>query len=386
MTPTHAVKNGVRYRYYVSRPLITKAQTESSTGLRIPARELEQVVTSRVRQWLLDPSSIYQATRLSDPSTQRQLIARAAEVAKIWPELPRPRQRALLAALIDRIDVEANQIDIHVRPTRLRGILDVAATPLPSATQDETEILSIPVRPRRFGREITMVIDGTDPFATMKPDARLVNLLIRARRLNAALLDNDGVAYAALAKREGVSPSYFTRLIRLSYLAPDIIQAILEGRQPRDLTPDKLLAHSRLPLVWNEQRTVLGFACASSASIKPPPHRHCDKLLGHSRFAAGLHDQGLCWACFKQLGPIAAWLSDEEPQLPRTHQRRCGTGIWPDRDISTDSGDLDEPARLCRPHRQLSRAYPRETRGSLPATAASLETRTVRWREMDSNV
>jgi hypothetical protein len=57
-----------------------------------------------------------------------------------------------------------------------------------------------------------------------------------------------------------VSPSYFTRLVRLSYLAPDITEAILDGRQPRDLTVDKLLAHSRLPLGWHEQRTVLGFA------------------------------------------------------------------------------------------------------------------------------
>jgi site-specific DNA recombinase len=48
--------------------------------------------------------------------------------------------------------------------------------------------------------------------------------------------------------------------LRLSYLAPDITQAILDGRQPRDLTADKLLAHSRLPLAWHEQRTVLGFA------------------------------------------------------------------------------------------------------------------------------
>ena len=104
-----------------------------------------------------------------------------------------------------------------------------------------------------------MRIDGTDPFATAKPDARLIKLLIRARRFNAALVGSDGVPFAALAKREGVSPSYFTRLVRLSYLAPDITQAILDGRQPRDLTADKLPAHSRLPLAWHEQRTVLGF-------------------------------------------------------------------------------------------------------------------------------
>jgi hypothetical protein len=127
--------------------------------------------------------------------------------------------------------------------------------------------------------------DGTDPFATAKPDARLIKLLIRARRFKTRLpsasedetqilsvpiglrragreltMRIDGEPFAALAKREGVSPSYFTRLVRLSYLAPDIIQAILDGCQPPDLTADKLLAHSRLPLSWHEQRTVLGFA------------------------------------------------------------------------------------------------------------------------------
>src|SRR5204863_5617101 len=98
------------------------------------------------------------------------------------------------------------------------------------------------------------------PFATAKPDARLIKLLIRARRFNITLVGGDGVPFARLAEQEGVSASYFTRLVRLGYLAPDIIQAILDGRQPRDLTADKLLAHSRLPIGWHEQRTVLGFA------------------------------------------------------------------------------------------------------------------------------
>jgi site-specific DNA recombinase len=259
MTPSHAIKKGTRYRYYVSRGLITKDQSERSAGLRIPAGEIEQVVTSRVRQWLLDPGSIYQATRVADPSAQRRLIARAGEIGNSWPELPAIRQRALLTALIERIDVRANQIDIQLRQTRLGAILDVAATRLSSTTEEEIQILCIPVRLRRSGREIRMLIEGTEPFATAKPDARLIKLLIRARRFNDTLVASD-VPFAALAKREKVSPSYFTRLVRLSYLAPDIIQAILDGRQPRDLTADKLLAHSRLPLAWHEQRTVLGFA------------------------------------------------------------------------------------------------------------------------------
>ena len=106
-----------------------------------------------------------------------------------------------------------------------------------------------------------MLIAGTDPFATAKPDTRLVKLLIKARRFHATLRDDgDGVSFAALARREGVSPSYFTRLVRLSYLGPDILEAILDGSQPPDLTAEKLLAHSRLPLGWHEQRAVLGFA------------------------------------------------------------------------------------------------------------------------------
>jgi DNA invertase Pin-like site-specific DNA recombinase len=259
MTPTHATKKGTRYRYYASRTLIARDQTDGSAGLRIPAGEVEQAVTSRVRQWLLDPGSVYQAIRLADPSAQRRLIARAEEIGKSWSELPPPRQCALLTALIERVEIGSDRIDISVRPTRLSALFDVA-TPLPSVADDETEIVSVPVRLRRCGHEIKMLIEGTDPFATAKPDARLIKLLIRARQFNAALVDGDGVPFAALAKREGVSPSYFTRLVRLSYLAPDIIQAILDGRQPRDLTADKLLAHSRLPLTWHEQRRVLGFA------------------------------------------------------------------------------------------------------------------------------
>ena len=171
MTPTHAVKKGTRYRYYVSRPLITKDHSERSAGLRIPAAEIEQLVTNRMRQWLLDPASIYQPTRFSDASAQRRLLTRAAEIGKIWPELPGARQRALVTVLIERIDVGADQIEIRTRPTQLGASLDGAAAPSPSATDDETQTLCVPVRLRRSGREIRMLIDSTDPSTIVKPKA-----------------------------------------------------------------------------------------------------------------------------------------------------------------------------------------------------------------------
>jgi site-specific DNA recombinase len=246
----------------MSRSLITNDRSEGSAGLRIPAAEIEQLVGSRVQRWFLDPGSIDKSTsaRLTDASMQRRLVTRAADLGKYWPELPVARQHAVLDALIERIEVSLDQIDIRLRPPRLGALLDVAAAPTQGVKDDETEILSVPVRLRRAGREIRMVIDSTDPFAAAKPDARLIKLLLRARRFNATLAEGEGVPFAALAQREGVSRSYFTRLVRLSYLAPDLTQAILDGRQPRDLTPEKLLKHSRLPLAWHDQRAALGFA------------------------------------------------------------------------------------------------------------------------------
>src|ERR1700730_17484526 len=74
MTPTHAVKKGRRYRYYVSHPLITQARSRSPGGLRVPAPEIEQLVASRICQFLSEPDSILEATEqlVSDPAGQQR--------------------------------------------------------------------------------------------------------------------------------------------------------------------------------------------------------------------------------------------------------------------------------------------------------------------------
>jgi site-specific DNA recombinase len=180
MTPSHAVKRGTRYRYYVSGSLITKDRTHDAAGLRIPAAEIEQLVSNRVQRWLLDRGSMHKSTstQLPDASMQQRLVARAADIGKHWPELPVARQRAVLTGLIERIEASVDQIDIRFRPPRLGALLDGAATPSQGVKDEETEILSVPVRLRRAGREIRMVIDGADPFAAPKPDARLINALV----------------------------------------------------------------------------------------------------------------------------------------------------------------------------------------------------------------
>src|SRR6202022_3245175 len=148
ITPSHAVKKGTRYRYYVSGSLIRKDRTENAAALRIPAAEIEQRVSDRVHRWLLDPGSIDKSTsaRLADASMQQRLVARAADLGKYWPQLPVARQRAVLAALVERIEVSLDQIDIRLRPPRLGVLLDVAAASSQGGKDDETEVLPVRFR------------------------------------------------------------------------------------------------------------------------------------------------------------------------------------------------------------------------------------------------
>jgi len=64
-------------------------------------------------------------------------------------------------------------------------------------------------------------------------------------------------ALAEIAAREGLAVRYVGRLIRLAFLAPDIVESIVEGRQPTSLTVEALTRHIEIPLEWRSQKTVL---------------------------------------------------------------------------------------------------------------------------------
>ena len=89
-------------------------------------------------------------------------------------------------------------------------------------------------------------------------DPELVKLVHTARRAQAAVDEEQDFDLKIMAKRFRLSPQRFCRVVRLNYLAPDIIAAILAGAHPEDLTSRTLL-QSALPLDWNLQRHMFGF-------------------------------------------------------------------------------------------------------------------------------
>ena len=82
--------------------------------------------------------------------------------------------------------------------------------------------------------------------------------MVKALNWNQALLDGSARSMTDLAKRSNVTQRYVAHLIKLAFLAPDIIQAIFRGDVPQDLSLDQLKAG--FPLDWDEQRKVLGFS------------------------------------------------------------------------------------------------------------------------------
>ena len=264
MSPTHATKNDVRYRYYVSRSLLAGPMKYS--GQRVPATSLEALVIGRIHNWLGDRAAMLDIieSHTSDAATQKRLMNGLEKCVATWSELKADDIRKFMLSIAARIQAHADRIDITLNPINLpRWLGRMSCDAQPSATtQNDTDArfvtLTVPIRLKRVGNEMKMIIsDGSLPAT---PDPSLVRALVRAYVIRERMLTDKGLTVEEIAKSENIVPSYATRLFRLTLMAPDIVSAVLSGKHPPELTARKLLDDTRLPLDWNEQRRNLGFA------------------------------------------------------------------------------------------------------------------------------
>jgi len=124
----------------------------------------------------------------------------------------------------------------------------------------ETLTIRIPMRlQRRGGRKLIMTPEGA-PVPAPKPrrDETLVRALVRAHRWRRQIESGQARSITDLAEREGVTVAYVCRLLPLTCLAPDIVEAILDGRQPKGLRLAEVMGNA--PLRWDEQRVSWGFS------------------------------------------------------------------------------------------------------------------------------
>ncbi len=107
---------------------------------------------------------------------------------------------------------------------------------------------------RSSGRKVIVAPDGGDAWAPVRPHPAeaMIRALVRAHRWRRLLEERKYRSAAELAEAEGLTRSFVNRLLRLTLLAPDIIEAILDGRHPKVLQLEELT--KALPSVWDEQR------------------------------------------------------------------------------------------------------------------------------------
>ena len=123
-----------------------------------------------------------------------------------------------------------------------------------AALELDTLTIRIPMRlQRRGGRKLIMMPEGVAaPARKQSRDETLVKALVRAHRWRRRIESGKAKSITDLAEHEGVTVAYVCRLLPLTCLAPDIVEAILDGRQPKGLRLAEMLGNG--PVGWNEQR------------------------------------------------------------------------------------------------------------------------------------
>jgi DNA invertase Pin-like site-specific DNA recombinase len=233
MSPTHSNKRGVRYRYYVSQPLVQKRQQDAGTVARVPAPEVENLVLATIRGHLKgigqadDPISI----------TDRDLIERHVERITVKPQA---------------IEVTLMQND----GPATTGEHD--SERVEHGGNDRPPLaLVLPWAPQSFAA-VKGIVHAPSAAPTLKPEIRdaLLMAIAKARAWIDDLTEHRIASFAEIALREGKVERHIRLLAPLAFVSPRIITAIIDGTVPADLTVTGLA--KALPHSWAEQERRIG--------------------------------------------------------------------------------------------------------------------------------
>lgn len=220
MTPVSTHKGTRRHRYYVTR---LKPGENKRLAWRVPAGELDSAVMAAVCNSLRSHER---------PCDAGQLLS-DRDLADELPDFPIPEQRKLFIGLGMKVQLGEAELTLSIGG-------------------EAQPVVGLPLRMVRRGSELKVVLGSGETQRT--PDPVLVKLVALAMSARKSLFASEPDQLTS-----HYSKRHLWQLLRISFLAPDIVTAIVEGRQPPSLTGRRLLRVTDLPLDWAGQRRVLGF-------------------------------------------------------------------------------------------------------------------------------
>ncbi len=241
MSPLHANKDGRRYRYYVSRAVLRQRDEAPGSLARIPAHELEHLVADQA------------LAALAADSRTKAIVADAQNGED-------QDRYALLRRVLKRVELSEGLVRIRFDASALRSSDDERETNSPPSRTEKKQAIEIPFH-TRTARSGTQVVLGREEANNSGAglNTELIRAVVLGHHWRNELLSGRAKTVTEIAQRAGVRSRYARRILRAAFLAPDIVEAILDGRQPRDLSVLEL----RKPIAdWSKQRRLFGFSAA----------------------------------------------------------------------------------------------------------------------------
>ncbi len=250
-TPTHAVKNSKRYRYYTSQTVIRQAGSRPVIT-RFPAQELEQFVRSQIHRLLQAPDKFI--TGMEDNPSKDAAAERAKDLAEKWPKLEISKQHEFVRNILRRVTIGQTTVWTEIDKSKLLAtFLGKKSETLPPSRTDKLDVLKLTgdFQVVHRGSELRLVTpkssssDGT-------PVPSLVKAVARARDWYERIVSGEVSTIDQLAQKSGLTRRYIRRILPFANLSPQIAEMILTGKHRADLTLKELLGS--IPSDWREQQ------------------------------------------------------------------------------------------------------------------------------------
>jgi site-specific DNA recombinase len=225
--------------------------------MRVPAGDIEGLVLDRLRALFSSRTDIADvlASLDLDAHSFDAALCNASALSERWLAAPPLELKSLVRDIVEQVIIDADRIDVRLSRAKIAAALQ---TRVPGNPDLDHVVLSIEAKLRRAGKGKRLVIANG---ATAEINQAILELIKEAFSIRNQLLSGSHDCIEAMSARLGMNKFRLTSLVRLSYLSPGIIRALLAGQHPIALTPTRLLRLSKdLPHDWLEQRRFLGFA------------------------------------------------------------------------------------------------------------------------------
>jgi len=246
-TPSHTTKKGRRYRYYVLRPTVPLLGGRRSSLLRLPARDIEEVVLKELAGLMRNPQRLASLVSAQpDDPAELDLIVQAL-AARSAPS----GGGSTLLECVSRITIEPHCLRISLLPNRLRADIGLSER----LREEHSCDLVCDVALKRAGSAMRFTLPA-HAGASARSMPSLIRAVVNARDWLDRILHGEALNQRDLAKQTGHDERYISKILRLAFLAPDITEAILEENQPTEWNLGALVKN--VPCDWGKQRENFG--------------------------------------------------------------------------------------------------------------------------------